>query len=76
MEAWIDTIEEECLDWYRLTPAQRWQEATRLWETFVLMGGRLDDEPDSQSPFHNAGLSSAMPLDGRPGLHILRRSGV
>jgi hypothetical protein len=45
-------IEEEVLDWYSLTPAERFLESQRLWEVFILFGGNLDPEPDTQSPFH------------------------
>lgn len=46
------TCEEEVLDWYRLTPAQRFEQSQALWPTFLDMGGTLDPEPDSQSPFY------------------------
>jgi hypothetical protein len=41
----------EILDWYRLTPAERFQEFLKLWEAYILLGGDLGPEPDSQSPF-------------------------
>ncbi len=43
---------DETSDWYRLTPAERFEESQRLWEVFILLGGTLEPEPDSQSPFH------------------------
>ena len=46
---------EEWLEWYRMTPQERWRETERLWETYLLLGGSLEDEPDTQSPFHDAG---------------------
>lgn len=45
-------IEEEILDWYSLTPSERFVESQKLWEVFVLLGGDYDPEPDTQSPFH------------------------
>jgi len=42
---------EETLDWYRLTPIERFQESLKLWEVYILFGGDLGPEPDSQSPF-------------------------
>jgi hypothetical protein len=35
-----------------MTPAQRFQESQKLWSTFLALGGSLDPEPDSQSPFY------------------------
>lgn len=72
----ISTIEDEWLDWYRLTPAQRWKETQKLWAFFIALGGSLDPEPDSQSPFNSAYLRRPSSAHGRPGLHIIRRSRV
>jgi hypothetical protein len=44
--------DDEVLDWYRLTPAERFIESQKLWQVFMLLGGNLDPEPDSQSPFY------------------------
>jgi len=41
----------EWAEWYRLTPAQRWLESEKLWQTYLALGGSLDPEPDTQSPF-------------------------
>ena len=50
MEApWLE--EEETIAWYRLTPEERFQEFLKLWEVYILLGGDLGAEPDSQSPF-------------------------
>ena len=38
-------------EWYRLTPLERWRESMKLWEFYLRVGGSLDPEPDSQSPF-------------------------
>lgn len=45
-------IEEETLEWYRMSPSERFMESQKLWETFLILGGSYDPEPDSQSPFH------------------------
>ena len=45
-------IEEEVLDWYRMSPVERFVESQKLWEVFVLLRGNYDPEPDTQSPFH------------------------
>lgn len=69
-------VDPEVLDWYRLTPQERWAESMRLWDTFRLLGGQLEPESDSQSPFYDAGSRRGGPAHGRPGLHSVRRSGV
>ncbi len=42
----------EAEEWLRLTPAQRLSETTKLWQVYLSLGGRLDPEPDPQSPFY------------------------
>ena len=69
-------VDPEVLDWYRLSPQERWTESMRLWDTFRLLGGQLDPESDSQSPFHDAGAPRGGPADGRTGVRAVRRSGV
>ena len=66
----------EWAEWYRLTPAQRWEETCRLWQWFLESGGSLDPEPDTQSPFFDPGERCAGTPDGRPGVRVLRRSGI
>ena len=68
--------EPEWADWYRLTPQQRWAESEKLWAAYLALGGSLDPEPDTQSPFFDADAPGAMPADGRPGVRVVRRSGV
>ena len=43
---------DEQAAWLGLTPAQRVQETTKLWQLYLALGGRLDSEPDPQSPFY------------------------
>jgi len=45
------TTEEEVLDWYSMSPVERFIESQKLWEVFVLLRGNYDPEPDTQSPF-------------------------
>lgn len=66
----------EWAEWYRLTPAQRWLESEKLWQTFKDLGGSLDPKPDSQSPFFDAGMPGQRAPHGRSGVRVLRRSGV
>ncbi len=72
----LEEEEQRWREWYELTPLERWHESEKLWETFLTLGGSLDPEPDSQSPFYDPEASPAGPADGRPGLRVLRRSGV
>ena len=62
--------------WYALTPLQRLEESCRLWDAYLKLGGSLDPEPDSQSPFFDSEEWRAGALDGRPGLRVVRRGGV
>jgi hypothetical protein len=69
-------FEGEWEQWYRMTPQQRWRESRKLWEFFLAIGGSLDPEPDSQSPFDPDYEPRQIPLDGRTGVRIVRRSRV
>jgi len=42
---------EEWAQWYRMSPREKWRESLRLFEHYLLLGGTLDPEPDTQSPF-------------------------
>lgn len=46
-----DLVGDEWAEWYRLTPLQRWAESEKLWQIYLALGGSLDPEPDTQSPF-------------------------
>lgn len=69
-------IPAEWIDWYQLSPAERWEESTRLWQTFLTLGGSLDPEPDTESPFFDAKSWSAKPPHGRSSLRVLRSCGI
>ena len=71
-----DLENDEWAAWYRLTPQERWRETQRLWQFYLSVGGSLDPEPDSQSPFDFGDAPGPVPADGRPGVRVLRRSGV
>ena len=64
---------EEEKEWAMLSPVQRYLESCKLWTTFLTLGGSLDPEPDSQSPFDFPELQRAVPADGRSGVHFIRR---
>jgi hypothetical protein len=71
-----ELAEEEWAEWYRLTPAQRWIETEKLWRTYIQLGGSLDPEPDTQSPFFDPEAQDANPSHGRSGVRVVRRSRV
>jgi hypothetical protein len=71
-----DFSDEEWEEWYGLTPLERWQESQKLWEFYLQVGGSLDPEPDSQSPFDFGDQPCTVPVDGRTGLRVLRRGRV
>ena len=68
---------DEWAEWYRLSPLQRWEESQELWPTYLALGGSLDPEPDSQSPFDDPEESrrTRTPYGG-VGVRVLRRGGV
>ena len=68
-----ELVGEEWAEWYSLTPIERWRESSKLWETYLLLGGSLDPQPDTQSPFFVRETRSPRPVDGRPGVHTVRR---
>ena len=71
-----DVVEGEWADWYRLAPLERWHESQKLWEQYLALGGSLDAEPDTESPFYDGRAPSPRPVDGRAGLRVIRRGGV
>jgi hypothetical protein len=76
MEIGEDVVSAEWLEWYRLTPLERFAESMKLWETYLMLGGSLEPEPDTESPFFDAEEWRANAAYGRPGVRILRRGGI
>jgi hypothetical protein len=68
--------EPEWADWYLLTPEERWRHMDRIWQTYLSLGGTLDAEPDTQSPFFDADEWRTMSAHGRSSVRAIRRSGV
>ncbi len=68
--------EPEWAEWYCMTPQQRWAASGTLWQTYLSLGGNLDPEPDTQSPFFDANEWRELFADGRTGMRAIRRSGV
>jgi len=71
-----DIVGEEWAEWYRLTPQERFEESSKLWETYLALGGSLEPEPDTQSPFFDADEWREAASHGRSSVRVLRRSGV
>ena len=71
-----DLWPDEWVEWFHLSPAERWRETEKLWQIFLGLGGNLDPEPDSQSPFHDPQAPCPRAFDGRPGVRLIRRGGV
>jgi len=71
-----ELVGEEWAEWYRLTPQQRWRETGILWHAYLMLGGSLDPEPDTQSPFFDPEAPGTRPSHGRPGMRIVRRGRV
>lgn len=68
--------EDTWVEWYRLTPQQRWAESMKIWQFYLQVGGTLDPEPDSQSPFDSVMPRGEAPAYGRAGVRVLRRGRV
>lgn len=71
-----ELVGEEQAEWYSMTPMERWRESGKLWEVYLEMGGSLDPEPDTQSPFFDPEAPISRPADGRSGLRVVRRGRV
>ncbi len=69
-------VDEECAELYQMTPLQHSKETEKLWSFHLGVGGSLDPEPDTQSPFYVAFEQGPLPVDRRADLRILRRSRV
>ena len=72
----VEYLGEEWAEWVAMTPQQRWVESMKLWDHYLSLGGSLDPEPDSQSPFFDPDERRSVPAHGRPGMRIVRRGGV
>ena len=71
-----DLVGDEWAEWYRLSPAERFRESMKLWDTWLALGGSLEPEPDTQSPFFDAEEWRANAAYGRSGVRVLRSGGV
>ena len=71
-----DLVGEEWAEWYRMTPLERWEASGALWAWYLSIGGSLDPEPDTESPFYDGTPPGPCPADGGTGLRVLRRGGI
>ena len=71
-----EMVGHEWAAWYALSPGKRFLESARLWETYLALGGSLEPEPDTQSPFFDPKEWRENAPHGGPGVHILRCSGI
>lgn len=76
MEISEDVVSAEWLEWYRLTPQERFAESMKLWETYLLLGGSLEPEPDVASPFFDPEEWRSNAAHGRPGVRVIRRGRI
>lgn len=72
--SWL--IEDEWLEWYRLTAEERWRESQKLWTFYLSSGGSLDTEPDSESPFDILYTQGPGASHGRPSMRSVWRSRI
>ena len=66
-----DVVGKEWAAWYLMTPLERWEESMKLWEAYVALGGTMDPDPDSQSPFYDEAEWREF-SDGRPFVRVGR----
>jgi len=71
-----EEISNEWLEWYSLSPQERCKESGLLWATFLSLGGSLEPEPDTESPFFDEASWRPLPAHGRPSLRVLRSGGI
>ena len=63
---------DEDREWLQLTPAERLLETSKLWAIYRRMGGNLDPQSDTQSPFYIFQTPRPLPANRRASMHNLR----
>ena len=71
-----ELVGQEWAEWYGMTPAQRFAKQDEMWAIFLALGGTLDPEPDTQSPFFDESEWRENFADGRSGVRVIRRGGI
>ena len=75
-ERLLTLLVDEQDEWASLSPQERWQENEKLWQIYLEMGGSLDPQPDSQSPFDFEELQRAIPDYRRASMYFIRSGRV
>lgn len=68
-----EIVGPEWAEWYAMTPAERMHESAKLWPLYLALGGSLDPEPDTQSPFFDADAPRETADRPKAGVHFIRR---
>ena len=71
-----DLVGPEWAEWYRMSPIERWEASARMWADYLALGGSLDPEPDTDSPFFDEEEWRTEFGGGGSNLPAVRRSGV
>ena len=76
-----DVVGEEWAEWYRLSPAERFSESMKLWDTYLALGGSLEPEPDTESPLFDPEewrehVEIHVATIGTTGVRVMRRVGA
>lgn len=72
----VERVGEEWAEWYLMSPQERFAESMKLWDTYLALGGSLEPEPDTQSPFFDPEEWRENAAHGRTGVRVLRRGRV
>ena len=70
-----ELVGAEWAEWYSLTPQERFLESMKLWETYLALGGSLEPEPDTQSPFFDPEEWRKNFVRWGPRVRVIRRGG-
>ena len=71
-----EQLPDEWKEWIDLTPQERFRRSEELFAQYLSMGGSLDPDPDPNSPFYDAELSSTGSAYGGASLRVVRRSSI
>jgi hypothetical protein len=53
------SVDAETLEWWRMSPQQRWEESMRLWDIYLWLGGSMGDGFDDEEPDFNRAVAWA-----------------
>ena len=70
-----DIVGEEWAEWYSLSPSERFLESMKLWDAYLALGGSLEPEPDTQSPFFDPDEWRENFARWGPRVRVIRRGG-